>query len=381
MALWLDLIPRIHRPDAFDVRYHLLDDWDNVTTFEEEGTRRIDLEELVAAAAATTTTGTPPRITVPRATQPPRTLATRARRTSTTPPPVASTAIDAHPATARPTVGRPPSTRSASAGVEDDDDDDGGGGSSSFGLTVAIGGALFVLNLSVFVAAYCQWTRMRRSTRRADNDKLHQELESRRRQIRRQHRREHGGGGSDGGERLNQPAATGDEGSPAVGVTSRRVGAARLANSHAPNSFDSAAEDDDEAAGTIPHLPPPPPSSDAPSPSSTAQSQSNARHVYHSLSLSPVSTTNRIPTSPLLVNNSYAILTQSPGTSPRAFASSTRGRPSSTFGDVGSSTPTTEELAAVSTPKDRRTATGESPGESPAELCRDLVNCSTSTVV
>jgi len=47
MALWLELIPKIHRSDQLDRRFHLLDDFDNETTFERDGTRQLLLDEPV----------------------------------------------------------------------------------------------------------------------------------------------------------------------------------------------------------------------------------------------------------------------------------------------------------------------------------------------
>jgi len=48
MALWLELIPKIHRSDALDRRFHLLDDYDNETTFESDGTRRALVDDQPA---------------------------------------------------------------------------------------------------------------------------------------------------------------------------------------------------------------------------------------------------------------------------------------------------------------------------------------------
>ena len=42
MALWLELIPKIHKPDTFDPNLHLLDDPKNDSTFEPVGTRSLD---------------------------------------------------------------------------------------------------------------------------------------------------------------------------------------------------------------------------------------------------------------------------------------------------------------------------------------------------
>jgi len=34
MALWLELIPKLHKSDRLDARFHQLDDWDNMTSFD-----------------------------------------------------------------------------------------------------------------------------------------------------------------------------------------------------------------------------------------------------------------------------------------------------------------------------------------------------------
>lgn len=65
LALWLDLIPRIHRSDSLNVKYHLLDHYDNRSSFEDEGTKELrlnndDVQDTTmtsssSAAAATAT--------------------------------------------------------------------------------------------------------------------------------------------------------------------------------------------------------------------------------------------------------------------------------------------------------------------------------------
>ena len=59
MALWLDLIPRLHRSDNLDVRYHLLDNHDNLTTFEADGTQWISLHDLLSTTTPEPTLSTP----------------------------------------------------------------------------------------------------------------------------------------------------------------------------------------------------------------------------------------------------------------------------------------------------------------------------------
>lgn len=37
VALWLELIPRLHKSDSLEARFHQLDDAHNLTSFEDEG--------------------------------------------------------------------------------------------------------------------------------------------------------------------------------------------------------------------------------------------------------------------------------------------------------------------------------------------------------
>lgn len=46
MALWLDLIPKIHRSDSLDERFHLLDGFDDLTRFDASGVDLVELEAM-----------------------------------------------------------------------------------------------------------------------------------------------------------------------------------------------------------------------------------------------------------------------------------------------------------------------------------------------
>ena len=61
MALWLDLIPRIHRSDNLTDQFHLLDNYDNLSSFEPEGLDFETLQQMIrlyppAPPPSTTTT-------------------------------------------------------------------------------------------------------------------------------------------------------------------------------------------------------------------------------------------------------------------------------------------------------------------------------------
>jgi len=159
MGLWLDLLPQIHRPDAFDPIYHLLDDFDNSTSFDDIGTKKINLELLRALPLVTSTSApyrykTQPKTTVLSDSRIISSKYTTQKSRRTTPTffggvvtnPYQEISVD--------------STHQSVIGVE------GSGStalSTSLGVTIAVGLALLLLNLIVFAGAYCQWTRLRRS--------------------------------------------------------------------------------------------------------------------------------------------------------------------------------------------------------------------------
>lgn len=158
MALWLDLVPRIHRPDGFDPRYHLLDDFDNLTSFEEdELMREINIRELhfttpspVTSPVTTTTKMASRTLSMNILTKRDNNVWTsRFRRTSSARLHVITTPE--------------PTTSDKVRNLRQNEGDDAETGSSSVGLTVAVGLALLCLNLVVFAAVYCQWKRLRQA--------------------------------------------------------------------------------------------------------------------------------------------------------------------------------------------------------------------------
>lgn len=187
MALWLELIPRIHKPDIFNPLLHLLDDYQNRSSFEEEGTRDIDLSELFATRSSTTqstTIGTTVHLTdLPSTTETSATFfqtssssfsssssgssATRRdsyHRRQTSPRDIASTAslldYDLVTVVAADAAAAAPSEAT---------------GSSTLGVTIAVGCALLALNSLVFAATFCQWHRLGR-TLQARQDEMGKDL-------------------------------------------------------------------------------------------------------------------------------------------------------------------------------------------------------------
>jgi len=55
IALWLDLLPRLHKSDNLDFQHHLLDDSHNETSFEDQGTRPIDWPQTLSTPSFPTT--------------------------------------------------------------------------------------------------------------------------------------------------------------------------------------------------------------------------------------------------------------------------------------------------------------------------------------
>lgn len=195
MALWLELIPRIHKPDIFNPLLHLLDDYQNRSSFEDEGTRDIDLSELFATRSTTlyTTGTTTTHLTdLPSRTE---TSGTFSRTSSSSSPSSSSSSSSSGSlATRRDSYHRrqtsPPRDTSTTASLPDYDlltvvavDAEAGAGppseaagpssssSSTLGVTIAVGCALLALNSLVFAATFCQWHRLGR-TLRARQDEM-----------------------------------------------------------------------------------------------------------------------------------------------------------------------------------------------------------------
>jgi len=168
MALWLELIPKIHRSDELDRRFHLLDDHDNDTTFERHGTRELSLDEPVVVTTTTTSTSS----SVSTTTASPMSSAFRrvARRTATPPRPAATTPSRSGGAQ-RTKAGSLAVVELASANVP-------------LSVTVAVGVTLLLLNVVVFVVVCRQNRRARHKLSAAARFRSRDELK-------------HGGGGVD----------------------------------------------------------------------------------------------------------------------------------------------------------------------------------------
>ena len=152
MALWRDLIPRLHRADDFDSRLHHLDDYDNETTFDESGTRLVPpppshWERYPSTSPSTTQ---PPVLASDPATWPGSSAGHG--RTSSTAGTVAATSS---PLTSMPAT----ESGELAASSQGDDEDD----HSTLFKTAAVGCALLALNVLVFTAVMCQWRGLRRT--------------------------------------------------------------------------------------------------------------------------------------------------------------------------------------------------------------------------
>jgi len=149
MALWRDLIPRLHRADDFNTRLHLLDDYDNATTFDESGIRLAPPPTWDRYPSTPSTTELPV-VAWDGSTSPG--LNAGDRRTSTT-------------AGIIPTESSSPTTMPTSdsgelaANSHNDADDD----QSTLFKTATVGCALLTLNIVVFAAVMCQWRGLRRT--------------------------------------------------------------------------------------------------------------------------------------------------------------------------------------------------------------------------
>ena len=144
MALWLDLIPRLHRSDDLDARYHQLDNYADRSSFDEDGTRLPEGAELallrsLAAARTERSNASVSDPVVDRTT----TASGRRRRATTTTPPTASRSELPMSAT---TVGG--SDRRSTVGV------------MSLAVTVGVGCGLLVVNAAVLTALYCKRGRL-----------------------------------------------------------------------------------------------------------------------------------------------------------------------------------------------------------------------------
>lgn len=156
MALWMDLIPKIHQSDNLDPSFHLLDNYDNETTFDE-GTRPLNLANLLPPTTTTTTTTTTTSAT------------TTSSTVSPTTPTILSTTTSANKLTTyryRPTRRsrrvheRLNTTRVPNVRMPKDKDT-----TLSLSVTIAVGCSLLFLNILIFAGVYYQKDRMRTEMR------------------------------------------------------------------------------------------------------------------------------------------------------------------------------------------------------------------------
>jgi len=157
MALWLELIPKLHKSDHLDARYHQLDDFDNLTSFEAEGTRHTARSDLL-----TTTTTAQPAPTQHSTERFIPSSSTTTTSTTTTSTMTATAGGAQSPASSGSTfIGQQQSAiETLSTDVS----------SVSLSVTVAVGSFLLFVNILVFVAVYYQKDRIRRERRRHKAD-------------------------------------------------------------------------------------------------------------------------------------------------------------------------------------------------------------------
>lgn len=157
MALWLDLIPKLHESEDLDPTYHLLTNYDNSSTFEEEGTDELDLERLFP----------PPPL--PPLSPPPS--STEVATTTTTPlpttlPPSTTSTVSTTSSYERwgsesrspPKYTDPPPEKTTPKAEEVSSVKDT---TLSLSVTIAVGCSLLFLNILIFAGVYYQKDRMR----------------------------------------------------------------------------------------------------------------------------------------------------------------------------------------------------------------------------
>ncbi len=154
IALWLDLIPKLHQSNDLEPEQHLLDDYNNKTSFDE-GTRELDLTELLpptttteASTTSTSTTTTLPTTTL-RRTPRPTTATTRGYRHVTQ---ATGRSRGAAGSTSRPHASTTPGMKLGFTGKDT---------TLSLSVTIAVGCSLLFLNILIFAGVYYQKDRMR----------------------------------------------------------------------------------------------------------------------------------------------------------------------------------------------------------------------------
>lgn len=163
MALWLELIPRLHKSDQLNTRYHQLDNYENLSTFEDqEFTRQTNAAMLwqdeIAFHSATSdydvrqSTNALTYQPFPRRST---SLSRRHQNRSTAPPPPPQPKVVLQASTKQ-TNARPDAAESFKTVTSN---------TLSLSVTVGVGCALFLLNLLIFAVLYYQKDRMRRELR------------------------------------------------------------------------------------------------------------------------------------------------------------------------------------------------------------------------
>ena len=149
MALWLDLIPRLHRSDDLDARYHQLDNYADRSSFDEAGTRLPEGAELalLRSLAAARTERSNASVSAPP-TDSTTTASGRRVRATTTSLPTATASRSESPMSAATVGGGSGGGRASSVGV------------MSLAVTVGIGCGLLVVNAAVLASLYCKRGRL-----------------------------------------------------------------------------------------------------------------------------------------------------------------------------------------------------------------------------
>jgi len=169
MALWIDLIPKIHRPENLSEAYHLLDGYDNLTSYDSDGLDLDTLRDLIRlyqrppSGTDRSSIANPNARLVPSsfapAIQPPRRgVPTAASRTKTT----------AHSPIKKPGLLSASGTSVALTTPETRGSAAGAGrrrAPLSLSVTVGVGCSLLSLNVLVFAAIFLQ---RRRNTGRLE---------------------------------------------------------------------------------------------------------------------------------------------------------------------------------------------------------------------
>jgi len=175
MALWLELIPKLHKSDRLDARYHQLDEWDNLTSFEAEGTRHTALRDLLTTTSTVRSPSLSQQASGASKTRSSLTTTTTTTTTTTFTTTGGGSGAESSSSLSGSTFVRQqqPADEALSADVN----------TVSLGITIAVGSFLLFINILVFVAVYYQKDRIRRERRRHKAD-LHAATSSQQLQCR-----------------------------------------------------------------------------------------------------------------------------------------------------------------------------------------------------